>query len=57
MWFGKTRIRLLSNISPTMASRHRSKDTIRMRSLLWSQELPVEYGMTIVCYHLMAYYA
>ncbi len=24
-------------------------------TLLWSQELPVEYGMTIVCYHLMAY--
>ena len=24
-------------------------------NLLWSQELPVEYGMTIVCYNLMAY--
>lgn len=24
-------------------------------NLLWSQELPIEYGMAIVCYHLMAY--
>jgi hypothetical protein len=24
-------------------------------NLQWSQELPVEYGMTIVCYNLMAY--
>ena len=24
-------------------------------SLLWSEELPIEFGMTIVCYHLMEY--
>src|SRR5436190_1334088 len=55
LFSGQTPIRSRFNISPTLASLRKIQGYDKNASLLWSEALPIEFGVTIVAYQGMEY--